>query len=58
MERLRHKLDNVIDTVEHVVQEAQVAQNDICSEFERQLHSLSTKNASLESENEQVWILQ
>lgn len=54
MERLRHKLDTVIDTVEHVVQEAQATQNDICGEFERQLHALSTEKSALEDENYQV----
>lgn len=54
MERLRHKLDTVIDTVEHVVQEAQATQNDICGEFERQLHALSTEKLALEDENYQV----
>ena len=54
MERLRHKLDTVIDTVENVVQEAQATQNDICGEFERQLHVLSTEKTALEEENYQV----
>jgi len=45
----------VIDTVEHVVQEAQATQNDICGEFERQLQSLSTEKTALEDENYQVW---